>query len=216
MRYPWLILPVIAFAPILAQAQAQFVASDGGHIPGAVIECTTAGGPAVPCDDSVPLAVRLPAGFALDGIDGTGVTPSAGGVGIRGWLSSIYKSLSNTLNVAGVVSVTNFPAIQAVSGAVSAPIGVYQNGSLQLASGTTALIFSAPIGGVRVRIKLQNYDSVNDIWCRWGQMPSVGDVGSFKLAANGGGIDDSGAGVNQLALSCIASAGAPVLYAEEY
>ena len=216
MRYLWLVLPAIACAPILAQAQAQFVASDGGHIPGAVIECATGGGPAVPCNVSNPLAVTLPAGFALDGMDAIGVMPAAGGVGVRGWLSSIYGSLRATLNVGGIVSIANFPAVQNVSGAVNAPTGVYQNGSVQLASGSASLIFGAPAGAVRVRIKLQNNDSVNDVWCRWGQSPTVSGVGSFKLPANGGGIDDSGAGVNQLALSCTASAGTAILYAEEY
>ena len=216
MRYTWLVLPALAFAPMLAHAQAQFVASDGNHVPGAVIECTTATSQVIPCDSTNPLAVTLPTGVALDGTDATGVTPYGGGVGIRGWLSSIYRTLNSTLNVSGAVSVNNFPATQTVSGTVNAPIGVYQNGSLQLSAGSSALVFGAPVSGVRVRVKLQNFDAANDIWCRWGQIPAVDGVGSFKLVANGGGIDDGGAGVNQLALSCIASAGAPVLYAEEY
>ncbi len=36
---------------------------------------------------------------AQDGTDGTGVTPPAGAVGIRGWLSGIYKALTGTLTV---------------------------------------------------------------------------------------------------------------------
>lgn len=33
----------------------------------------------------------LPVGAAQDGTDGTGITPPAGGSGIRGWLSGLYK-----------------------------------------------------------------------------------------------------------------------------
>jgi predicted RecA/RadA family phage recombinase len=33
---------------------------------------------------------------ALDGTDGTGITPATGAVGIRGWLSSIFKQLATT------------------------------------------------------------------------------------------------------------------------
>jgi len=36
---------------------------------------------------------------AQDGTDGTGITAPAGGLGIRGWLSGVYKALSNPLTV---------------------------------------------------------------------------------------------------------------------
>ena len=38
-------------------------------------------------------------GYALDGTDATGVTPVTGGVGIRGWLSSIYAKLSSSIAI---------------------------------------------------------------------------------------------------------------------
>lgn len=36
---------------------------------------------------------------AQDGTDGTGITAPTGGLGIRGWLSGVYKALSNPLTV---------------------------------------------------------------------------------------------------------------------
>lgn len=94
--------------------------------------------------------------------------------------------------------------------------GTYASGSLALVAGTAATIFPAATTATRLRIKLQNFDAAADIWCKWAGTAAVGGVGSFKLAANGGGIDDSGPGVNQGALSCIAASGAPNLLAEEY
>ena len=44
-------------------------------------------------------SLPLPTGAAADGTDGTGITPPAGAVGIRGWLSGIYKALSGTLAI---------------------------------------------------------------------------------------------------------------------
>jgi hypothetical protein len=62
-------------------------------------------------------ALPLPSGAAQDGTDGSAITPPAGGVGIRGWLSGIYKALINVLTV----TVNNFPATQPIS-AVSLPL----------------------------------------------------------------------------------------------
>ncbi len=72
-------------------------------------------------DQIVPVsaaALPLPAGAAADGSDGTGITPPAGGAGIRGWLSGIYGRLSNPLPVTG----TFWQAIQPVSGTVTANV----------------------------------------------------------------------------------------------
>jgi hypothetical protein len=72
----------------------------------------------------------LPANAAADGTDGTGITPPAGAVGIRGWLSGIYKALSGTL----AVSATALPL---------------PNGAA--ADGTDATGVTAPAGGVGIR-----------------------------------------------------------------
>lgn len=73
---------------------------------------------------SVPItaaSLPLPTGAAADGTDGTGITPPIGAVGIRGWLSGIYKALTGTLTAAisGAVAVTGtfWQATQPVSGA---------------------------------------------------------------------------------------------------
>lgn len=98
-------------------------------------------------------SLPLPTGAAQDGTDGTGITPPTGGVGIRGWLSGIYKILNagitatfsgsipagtnqighvivDTLpsipagtNGIGSVSVSNFPSTQTVSGTITANAG---------------------------------------------------------------------------------------------
>lgn len=52
---------------------------------------------------------------ALDGTDGSGITAPAGGAGIRGWLSGIYRTVNNPLTVGGTISVTNLPSTQAIS-----------------------------------------------------------------------------------------------------
>jgi hypothetical protein len=44
-------------------------------------------------------SLPLPTGAAADGTDGTGITPPAGAVGIRGWLSGIYKAVTGTLSI---------------------------------------------------------------------------------------------------------------------
>ncbi len=49
----------------------------------------------------------------------TGASLPAGGIGVTGWLSSIWAKLAGTLNVSGSISVANFPASQSISGAVS-------------------------------------------------------------------------------------------------
>lgn len=95
-------------------------------------------------------------------------------------------------------------------------LGTYTDGSVQLSTTVATQVFPAASSAIRVRIKLVNQDGVNEIWCRWNGTPAVGGSGSFKLGANGGGIDDNGAGVNQSAVSCIAASGTPNLYAEQY
>jgi len=85
----------------------------------------------------------LPGSPAQDGTDATGVAQVAGGVGIRGWLSSIYNRLSGTLtttlaagaNAIGSVSVSNFPATQPVNGTV----GVNNFPATQPISGSVAV-----------------------------------------------------------------------------
>jgi hypothetical protein len=72
----------------------------------------------------VPLPVSagtlpLPAGAAQDGTDATGVTPPAGAVGIRGWLSGMYSKLASSISVTG----TFWQATQPVS-AASLPLPV--------------------------------------------------------------------------------------------
>lgn len=55
---------------------------------------------------------------ALDGTDGTGITPPTGGVGLRGWNSGVYKLLSNplTMNMNGAqVTVTPTVTVGAYS-----------------------------------------------------------------------------------------------------
>jgi hypothetical protein len=82
-------------------------------------------------------------GLALDGADATGITPPAGGAGIRGWLSGIFSLLSNTLSV-------TLKTGSSVIGAVTQSGGPWTtadaaNGS---ASGGTAAGFSQLVGGV--------------------------------------------------------------------
>jgi hypothetical protein len=62
------------------------------------------------------IALTEPAGGtfiipAQDGVDATGVTPPAGAIGIRGWLSSIWSKLNASIAVTG----TFFQATQPVS-----------------------------------------------------------------------------------------------------
>jgi hypothetical protein len=87
--------------------------------------------------DQSPITVSGPAtdaqiaarGYALDGTDTTFVVPLDGGTGIRGWLSSIYSALVDTvstlgspLQAGGTVIVGNFPSTQGISGTVTANV----------------------------------------------------------------------------------------------
>jgi hypothetical protein len=72
-------------------------------------------------------ALPLPTGAATEaslGTDGA-APPAIPGTGIRGWLRSIYDALKATL----IVSVSNFPATQPVSGTVTANAGTNLNTS---------------------------------------------------------------------------------------
>lgn len=76
------------------------------------------------------------------GTDG-GSSP-ANGTGVRGWLRSIYDKLNTGIAVSGAVSVSNFPATQAVSGTVTANAGtgtfnVDGSGHTQPVSGSVAV-----------------------------------------------------------------------------
>lgn len=61
------------------------------------------------------VTLPLPTGAAQDGTDNTGVSQPSSGVGIRGWLSAIYKALTGSIAVTG----TFFQATQPVSLAVA-------------------------------------------------------------------------------------------------
>jgi hypothetical protein len=65
----------------------------------------------------------LPTGAAQDGVDGTSITAPAGGSGIRGWLSGIYKSLTGILTVSKAQqTVTDCTFTFATSTTVSAAV----------------------------------------------------------------------------------------------
>lgn len=86
--------------------------------PGAVTVSDGAGPLTV--DGTVGLAAGTLSGLAQDGADATGVTPPAGGAGLRGWLSGIYAKLpalsggkipvdigSATVTLSGPVTISN-------------------------------------------------------------------------------------------------------------
>lgn len=94
-------------------------------------------------------SLPLPAGAAQDGTDGTGIAQPTGGVGIRGWLSGIYKALTGTLTTAitGTVAVTGafFQATQPISAAnLPLPAGAAQDG-------TDGTGIAQPTGGIGIR-----------------------------------------------------------------
>jgi len=100
----------------------------------------------------------LPGSPAQDGTDATGVAQVAGGVGIRGWLSSIYNRLSGTLTtsvsnfpatqpVSGTVSVSNFPATQPISGSVA--VSTLPGSPAQDGTDATGVVFPAGAVGIR-------------------------------------------------------------------
>jgi hypothetical protein len=68
-----------------------------------VYEGQTAADTAIGILESIPSTVSIsggvPAGAALDGTDATGIAAPPGGVGIRGWLSGIYKAVAGILQV---------------------------------------------------------------------------------------------------------------------
>lgn len=95
-------------------------------------------------------SIPLPAGAAQDGTDGSGISQPAGGVGIRGWLSGIYKALTGTLTAAisGTVAVTGtfFQATQPVSGTFFQSTQPVSAASLPLPTGAaTSANQAAPV-----------------------------------------------------------------------
>lgn len=104
------------------------------------------------------------------------------------------------------------------------PAGTYANGSVAL---STAPLDIWAANSARVRALLLNNSGIGTSggapiveWCRWGTVAAspaaVAGVGSFALQPGGGGRDDTGAGVNQGPLNCLAESGTPSLYAEQY
>jgi hypothetical protein len=61
----------------------------------------------------------LDAPGALDGVDGTSITPPTGGSGIRGWLSGIYNRLGSALTVSGTVTANAGTGTRVVTGDVA-------------------------------------------------------------------------------------------------
>jgi hypothetical protein len=124
---------------------------------GAALDATLTGG-AVRVGGTVAVSAAglpLPAGAAADstvaavtsslGTDGA-APPSVPGTGVRGWLRSIYDRLGNPLAVTGTffqatqpVSVSNFPATQAVSGTVTVvdSVSLTIGGTVTVANPTT-------------------------------------------------------------------------------
>lgn len=93
----------------------------------------------------------------------------------------------------------------------------YNNYSKNVANTIITLIPATAKGVRRTRVKAINYHVTVNVWCTWGGTPAVATVGSFRLAAGGGGFDDFGGAINQLALNCIADAAGPAnVFAETY
>lgn len=143
-------------------------------------------------------------------------------------LAALFLVLGHAARAACPSVLTDCPNINANNGAFGGTLtapgllgtpGNYLNGSIAVPTSSTQ-IFAAT---ARVRVKLLNNSGIGGsggpaivIWCRWGAVSTPGGIGSFALQPNGGGIDDQGSGVNQLALNCLSESGTPSLYAEQY
>jgi hypothetical protein len=85
------------------------------------------------------------------GTDGTGITPPAGGFGVRGWLSGIYKAVTGALSVTSAGSTgqdhsPNQPALPNIGTAFGSS-GPYAN---------YALIATVPASPTRNNVDIEN------------------------------------------------------------
>lgn len=113
---------------------------------------------------------------AQDGGDATGVTPPAGGWGIRGWLSGIYAKLSGALAVTG----TFWQAVQPTS---VAPLTYTTNGAVSV--GTTSGVLVAAGGCGRSLIVGTQPGSTSNVWLNVAGGEAA--VGSGIMMGRGGG-----------------------------
>jgi hypothetical protein len=102
-----------------------------------------AGAPAESGASSEVEVTSLPGSPAQDGYDGSGISPPAGGSGIRGWLSGIYRALTTSVPVTG----TFWQATQPVSGTVG--VSNFPAGAAQ--DGTDGTGISPPAGAAGIR-----------------------------------------------------------------
>jgi hypothetical protein len=92
-------------------------------------------------------ALPLPASASQDGTDASGVTPPAGAVGIRGWLSSIWKQLAwgqATMASSLPVAVASNQSAIPVSGPIALSSGAAVIGHVIADTGSTTAVTALP------------------------------------------------------------------------
>jgi hypothetical protein len=105
--------PAVSISGTLPAFAATPAVSISGTLPAfaSTPAVSISGTPAVSISGTLPAFAATPTvnlgtlnGSALDGTDGTSISQPTGGVGIRGWLSGIYKAITSTLTVAQVTT----------------------------------------------------------------------------------------------------------------
>ena len=136
------------------------------------------------------------------GAGGTGIAQPAGGSGLAGWLSGIYKAVTGTLSVAdsSVVAAINAAAITPGAGLIGGPTTnrsttVTAGGSAQTIAGGT------PPNGYEIC----NPSATEDAWASDLTTAAPNTAGSYRIAMNGGCYSPPAGSKPSAAISIIAA-----------
>jgi hypothetical protein len=181
----WLLAAVfLVTLPALAWAYQEYQTQGGQAVGAAVLMWINGSSQAVPASASTQLPTQDSAAegslstiASSQGSSATGISQPAGGSGILGWLSGIYKAVTGTLTVA------TFP------GGVTS---TEANGTVAT-GGTYQLVFAASAG--RKGCLIQNTSTHTGYAALASGAPSAGSYIGFQVRPNGGTFDCAHGGV---------------------
>lgn len=151
----------------------------------------------LPATQAVSAAsLPLPSGAAQDGVDASGVTAPTGGVGIRGWLSGIYKTITGTITVSqsingSALSASNpipvydaYQAASTITWSSSTPLNTAQ--TLTTQGYDTAIVTLVPSGTITAgAITFEVYDGYNWLPLKAARTDSYVTDTTFQISGGG-------------------------------